>query len=280
MPQVISKNSSSNLSNISKLTRLSHFRCILLSVLAIVIAFFAGLYIGGQNSLPISVSPSVGINTQNPDQKVEVKKDSNEDGNQATQVSPSVGINTQNPDQKVEVKKGSYEDGYQAALDFARKKLDEKGMPVLSFKDGRSMLFNVAVKSVSGNSVTVEFDASRLDVLSEGTATKTIIIPDTVKIEKHTPKDPVEIQKDSDKFKKSFEEFQKTAKTEEEMKNAPEKPMTYTVENVNISNLKVGDILNVSYEADATNPDKLNAVYVELLNNPALIQNIKGDSGM
>jgi hypothetical protein len=163
------------------------------------------------------------------------------------------------------VQKGSYEDGYQAALDFARKKLSDKGM----FGLGKNTIPNATVKSVNGNQIIVEFDASRLDIFSEGMATKTIIIPDTVKIEKHTPKDPAEVQKAFDEFKKKYDEFLNTAKTGGEMNNPPDKPMPYTVENVALADIKAGDIISVTYEVDASKPDTLNALSVVLNTAPS-----------
>jgi hypothetical protein len=219
----------------------------LLSILFLVIAFFAGLYIGGQNNPPSSVNPPVAANTQASDQKAAVQK-------------------------------GSYEDGYQAALDFARKKLSDRGMLGLSSKAGRNMLYDVPVKSVNGNQITVEFDSSKLDILSEGTVTKTITVPDTVKIEKRTPKDPAEVQKAFDEFRVKQEAFRKSMDAGSQIKDFPQPPATYTSENVNLPDLKAGDILNIAYEADAAKPDTLNAVSVELVNDPLLIQKIKGDN--
>ena len=222
---------------------LSHFKCILLSMLALTVGFFAGFYIGCKGSPQVS--------------------------NQFTINQPIA--------QTTELKKGSYEDGYQSALEFARKKLAEKGMFGLFSKQGSTMLPRVEVKSVSGNTVTVEFDSSLFDIFSEGKITKTITIPDTVKIEKRTQKDPDEFQKAFDEYRKQQDEFRNNAKTPEDMKNLPQPPMSYTVENVNISDLNAGDLLNIFCQSDPAKPDTLIAQSVEFINDQNLINDIRMD---
>ena len=83
------------------------------------------------------------------------------------------------------VKKGSYEEGYQAALEFARKRLAEEDLFITEVELNR---LRATVKSVSGNNVVVEFEASVLDVFREGMATKTVMVSGENVIEKRIQK--------------------------------------------------------------------------------------------
>jgi hypothetical protein len=219
----------------------NHFARYILSVLVLVIvSFFAGIYLNKAGSCTPSDNQSIVM--------------------QASQ-SP----------QKIEIKKGSYDDGYQSALDFAKKKLEEQGL----FKFNKNNLTNLVLKSVSGRAVTVQLDASQIDIFSEGLITKAITIPEDVKIEKHTLKSEAEIQKDFDEYKIQDAKLRKDFNSGAKIKDFPEPPATYIIENIKISDLQAGDMLNIVYVADATNPDILKATSVQLVNNPATVENVK-----
>jgi hypothetical protein len=163
--------------------------------------------------------------------------------------------------------KDAYDAGYNKALSFARQKVEDMGIVRSGLSEsGINFISNSAIKSVRGNQITAEFSASQIDIFGEGNVTKTITIPESVQIEKRTYKSQEEIQKILDDYMKKEEEYRMAVASGKKPKNPPTAPSAYTFENVAISDLKPGDTLNVTYQADESNPNIFNAVLVELVN--------------
>ena len=238
MPQVISKNSSVP-TELPKQSDCSHNKCILLSILLLIIGAAAGFYLGG------TISSS--------DQSV------------------------QNPD-KSAVKKGSYEDGYQTALDFARKKVEEKGM---FFPAGKMLgIQSATVKSVSGKNIVVEFDASLLDFFAEGKLTKTVTVPDNVSIQQNVPKPVEDYQKEEDAFREKISEMNAKIAAGDTSEIANVQPPTpYTIKKLGIKDLKPGDVISVTTSADISKSDTFEAISVILAYIPEDMKNLNENMG-
>jgi hypothetical protein len=162
-----------------------------------------------------------------------------------------------------EAKKGSYDEGYQAALDFARKKLEEKGL----FSGSRQIfgLPSATIKSINGYNIIVEFDASVLDLFGEGKVTKTVIVSDPTVIQQNIPKSIQDYQKEEDSFLKQMDEINAKIKAGEPVDKTVivQSPTPYTIKKIGLNDLKIGDVITVAGKYDSANPDtfKTNAQF-------------------
>jgi len=240
MPQIISKNSPVP-TELPKQSCCSHVKCILISIVLLVIGLGAGFYLGGIMSSSFTFQPG------------------------------------QNPE-KSAVKKGSYEDGYQSALDFARKKIQEKGM-FFAASQGLGIQ-SATVKSVSDNSIVVEFDASLLDFFAEGKLTKTVTVPDTVAVQQNIPKPMEDYQKEEDAFRQKIEDMNKKIAAGETANYENIQPPTpYTIKKLEVKDLKAGDVISVTSAADISKSDTIEATGVTLVYIPEEIKNLNQNIG-
>ncbi len=160
-------------------------------------------------------------------------------------------------------KKGSYEDGYQSGLDFARKKLEARGL-IPSLSDSTfQRIFNAEVKSVSGSDVVVEFDATQFDVFGEGMITKTVMIPNKVDIVQNVPKS-------SEAILSEYENYNKKAQNLGVGDGFIAPPSLYTIKKLKLSDLEVGDRLNIVSVTDISQASSFEASSVELAVAPSL----------
>jgi len=208
--------------------------CLLIKILILIIGFLGGLYLGETGKLSLFTGPSVSL----------------------------IG---QSGTQKTVVKNGSYEEGYQVALDFARNKLQNRGCSPILGPDGLHFLYNAKVKSISGSDIVVEFDASQLDIFQEGLITKTVKVPDPFFINQRIPKPSDELKKEYDEYQKKMAEIQKNpeiAKTQ--MPLTP--PMPFTIKELNVKDLKEGDILDIQTKDDIAKTDTFEPSSIVLIN--------------
>ena len=166
------------------------------------------------------------------------------------------------------VKEGPYKDGYDAGLEFAKDKMRQRGFLPLATEV--TYLYGATVKSVSGNNITVEFDASFLDFFNEGIVTKTVTVPDAVKIIQNVPKPQDEQQKAYDEFNKEMQLYQKKIESgiSVDSSKLPTYPVTFTVKEVSIGELKEGDSLNINADKDISKVDTFEAISVEMFYIP------------
>ncbi len=170
---------------------------------------------------------------------------------QVAQPAPSVQPVVSQPAVKTPVKKGSYEQGYEEALDFARRKLMEEG----EFEPRNSL--TATVKSVSGQNIVVEFDATLLDPFAEGMVTKTIAVGGDTQLYERLPKDEEEFKKEYEAFEKAIQDYETAFKAnpEGEGLEEPEEPQEYTVKTLTASDFMAGD--RVRIRADLIAPEKV-----------------------
>lgn len=194
-----------------------HFvRHIITSVLLVVIVFVSGLFFAG-----------TGLFSPFSDEGAIVQKECKE--------CPVV------PTLEVGGKQGSYEEGYQAALGFARQRLYDEGV----VKDeGKVYDLSATIKSISGQEITVEFEASDLDIFQKGMATKIAIIADDTIVEKY-------VRKSAEQIKKEEKET--------------EKPEEYDVQIIKVGDLKVGDNVRIRSDVDIRADDSFEVRSMELL---------------
>jgi len=211
--------------------------CPVLIIVAIVVALLAftgGLYLGESNTFSFFSDGSISqvVNVKHVNKKVDDK-----------------------------VKKGSYEDGYNAGLDLARKKLGVPEDRVVQ------QLSNAVVKSINGNDIVVEFNASILDVFADGKATKNVKLSDGTSVEKHEKKNMDVIEKEYEEFNKKMKVLQKRSENGEDVNDEMSElvfPTSYTVKKMEISELRVGDVVTVVSEADISKSDTFEAKSIVL----------------
>lgn len=147
------------------------------------------------------------------------------------------------------VPRGTYDDGYQAGLGFAKKKLEAIGlvrpaaMPVNSLQ--------ATVKAVDGQNVTVEYQASDLDLLAEGMVTKVLTLAVGGVIEEHLPKSAEAMEKEMSYYDKAFKDYMTSMTKDPASAGEPPKgPESFTVQALTVADLKMGDWLDIQSEAD------------------------------
>lgn len=154
---------------------------------------------------------------------------------------------------------------YDSALKYARDKLISANIIANSITSIKS----ATVKSVSGQNIVVEFNASEVDLFKDGKMTRTVQIPSTVVIEQR-------INKTSDEIKKIMDEYDKKMKTiiadqkvgkdlSKEIKDL-KGPEFYTVKKLQPKDLKIGDVLSVQSEKDIYTSQTFEANAVKLIN--------------
>jgi len=155
------------------------------------------------------------------------------------------------PPVSVPDKKGSYEQGYQEALDFARQKLMEGG----EFEPVNSVI--ATVKSINGQNIVVEFDATLLDPFADGMATKTIVAGGDTQLYERTVKDEAQFEKEYEAFEKAVDAYRTAleANPDAEDLEAPKEPQEYTMKMLVASDFMEGDRVQVL--ADLIVPDKV-----------------------
>ncbi len=160
---------------------------------------------------------------------------------------PTGGVQNQN---------GSYDKGYQAALGSARKLL-AKNFPAL-FQDQPVHEVNRAVlKTIDGKKLTVEFKASALDPLGDGTIVKSFTVSDGTVLERHTPRPMNEFATERDQYTQDIQMYFKEMGSSPNPTGLkmPTPPQPYTSEKISIADLKPGDIVSFSTSADLRTSD-------------------------
>lgn len=207
-------------------------------VLLLVSTFFGGLYLGEAGSLNLFGLSSNDSMMQSSGESME----------------------------KMEKKgSGSYDEGYQAGVDFARTRLAEIGF--LPSNDSPVAMMDGTVKSVSGNAVTLEFEAINLDPLIEGKVTKQVTVESAVGVEKHIQRDGDDLEKEILEYEKALEAFFKKLESNPggELGDEPKQPLPYTIEKLAASDLKEGDLIRVMTDGDFKASDSVAANQVILL---------------
>ncbi len=220
--------------NSSRDCKTAMYPIIIVAIVVALLAFTGGLYFGETNVFSFFNNNNVSqvVNVKHVDKKVDEK-----------------------------VKKGSYEDGYNAGLALARKKLGVPEDRVVQ------QLSNVVVKSISGNDIVVEFNASVLDIFADGKVTRTVKLSDESSIERHESKSMDEVKKEYEEFEKKMKALQKRSENGEGVDDEMHEfafPTSYTVKKMKIGELKVGDVVTVASEADISKSDVFEAKTVVL----------------
>ena len=166
------------------------------------------------------------------------------------------------------IKKGSYDEGYQAGLDFAKRQLAKEGFLEGYENDGITLPLNsiqAKIKSIDGDRVVIEFDASLLDIFQEGSVTKVMVVPEEVSIEK-------QVSKTDEEMKKEYEEFKKTNSkpNDNSASDIPDEPLEYTVVKLKLSDLKEGDVLRIRTKDDIRTKDPFEAESVQWFFSPVV----------
>lgn len=129
-------------------------------------------------------------------------------------------------------------------------------------------LSGATVKSVSGSSIIVEVNAATVDLLKTGILTKTVKVPSGVNIEEQVPKSSEEATKEFDAFQKKIDALNaRAAKGEDVIEDMAKltPPVSYTVKNIKISDLKAGDMISVTSDSDMRENDTFDAKSVTLV---------------
>lgn len=133
---------------------------------------------------------------------------------------------------------------------------------------------NATVKSINGSSLTVEINASDVDILKTGVLTKTVKIPSGVVIEEHTPKSPEETKKLTAKFETEAKALMARSEKGEDVSKeiaSLTQPILYDVKNLKPSDLKAGDVISVTSDSDMRKANTFDAKSVILLSR-AVVQ--------
>lgn len=135
-------------------------------------------------------------------------------------------------------------------------------------------LNGVTVKSASGKNIVVEVDARYLNPLTDGKKTLTVTVPDDVKIEERVSKPIDSVMSALEEFQKKSEALNaRSAEGEDVMseliKLTP--PVTFDIKNLSVSDLKVGDLISLTSEANIRESDTFSATEVQLISRAAVV---------
>ncbi len=128
-----------------------------------------------------------------------------------------------------EMNQAAYESGYQAGLEYAGEKIRQ------NFPADTHSLLGV-IKEIDGQNIKIEYDASSLDILSEGKAIALLSVGEDTKIEKRT-------EKNEEEFDKEKAEFIEKARQSEGTEETLPAPRPYIIEELAFSDLKAGDVI-------------------------------------
>lgn len=154
------------------------------------------------------------------------------------------------------IAQGSYKEGYQAAMSFARKRLMERGLmpsdtiPITTF--------NATVQSIAEGELMVDHDPSAYDVLAETMITQKVVIQTETQLIEQVPKSSAEAEKELTAFNKALQMYVEKLNRDPENAGAPpQDPQSYTIKDLNLSDLKAGDLVQIYSAGDIRSPAPL-----------------------
>jgi len=154
----------------------------------------------------------------------------------------------------------TYQQGLDEAMNTVEKRLETIGIIPQTI----TYIGNATVKSINGQNIVVEFDAAAIDLLKEGKMTKTILVPDSVSIEQRIQKPQEELEKLYVDFQKQADEIQKKISEGQAVENI-EPLLPYTVKTLQLSDLKVGEVISIESKTDVRQTDTIEAVSIQLI---------------
>lgn len=134
------------------------------------------------------------------------------------------------------------QDTFAAGWEAARKKLEESGL----VRAEPTEIFTISgtITSINENKITLKANPTVINPLAEqAPEIRTITVTSETKIMKLNPKTPEEITKESEEFRKAMTALKPGA-------TPPTPPSPYEEDEIEITDLKVGDTVSVTSEAN------------------------------
>jgi hypothetical protein len=180
-------------------------------------------------------------------------------------------VATRCPQVSVQPLKGANDEGCQVVLDSARKALVAR-FPM--FRDASvNQLQKAVIKSIDGQKLSVEFDASALDFLKYGMVTKIAILTDKTTFERHSQKPLKQFAREMDQFgidNQAYQELAAQATDRSTLPKHPIFPLPFFSENITMADLKPGDTVTVQTSSDIRTSDSFEAESVIVEPQPAI----------
>ncbi len=155
---------------------------------------------------------------------------------------------------------------YDAALKYARDRLIAQNLMSQSV----TSINSATVKSVSGQTVVVGFKASEIDLFKDGKITRTIQIPSSVTIEHRINKTPEEVKSITDAYNKKMKAILVNKKLGRDVRKEIQNlkaPELYTIKQIQVKDLKAGDVISVQSLKDIYSNKTVEASVVRLINH-------------
>ncbi len=155
---------------------------------------------------------------------------------------------------------GNQNNSYQAGFDAARAKLEKSGL----LRPEPEEIFTISgkISAVAQNKITIKADPTVANPLAEqAPEERTITVSENTKILKQTNKAP-------DEFAAEFEKYRQSTGNLAPNETPPAPPQAFTTEELKLSDLKAGDIISVTSDANIKMTAQFEAKEIRLTITP------------
>lgn len=146
----------------------------------------------------------------------------------------------------------SYQDGWNAA----QEKLEQSG--ILRPEPAEIFSLSGTITNISGNTISIKADPVVVNPLAEpAPESRKIVITPNTKIIKQSPRSPEELNAEQEKYRSEITNLEPDAAP-------PTPPSPFTEEELEITDLKVGDNISVTSEENIKSSSQFEAIEIRL----------------
>lgn len=189
--------------------------------------------------------------------------------NPISSVSPCSTLATQ---PEANAKDKNYQEGYQAALKLARQKV----AGLIPGMEAETHVLSGILKSIQDKNIVVTMDASKIDFFADGKVDKIFAIGPDIFVDQRVEKTVDQLNAEMKKYTADMDTFNKI-KNQKDFDFGktpfPFPPESFAINKIAFSNLKVGDLVQLSTKSNLESAEPFDAISIRLVSHVADLPN-------